>query len=169
MAVAHKNLALLAGCAISFYDNFFDMPENARKAFRQYCIEGVSDEEWDGHVSQFRYMLAEVPADRLKKAVFEDGKIQEPERFSAYSGFQDFFADEKQYRPEPTYQDERWPVFLSGWAAEPFEDGWNRFWHYTARGDETIPCIALLDAKMPYDEKQWRECVEELGREYNVI
>lgn len=91
-------------------------------------------ERWDD--VRFGYM--EVPTKELIDCVMQD---------QDFSGDADYYTAAKKpgFDADWEYDAPTWPVILSPFPEETFQDGWTRFYRYCEIGAETVPCLWYCD------------------------
>lgn len=136
---------------------FKDLPPESQLALIQYmALDGSAwdylHENFEGNQSiiapyikkygKKKFGIVTIPMDDLKKLVMECGDLK---HHSSFAEYHEWYCNGGGI---PNYDEKKkpWPVIISSFNDEAFEDGWHRFHCYVRQDRKEIPCLYYPDA-----------------------
>jgi len=118
---------------------FSDLPIDSQQAIRVYCEEGFElEEEFLKHISNYSFLVAEIPTDICTEAVMnrDGGEL--------HGDFYEYNGPAETWINAVDHGNSRWPCILSNFDDELLQDGWHRFYGYIKAGHSTIKVLAFI-------------------------
>lgn len=81
-----------------------------------------------------------IPMQELTDSILADESIVENFRDRSFQQYHEWYISNNPHMPSHN-TDCLWPVILSSFEDETFEDGWHRFHDYYRKGVKVVPCV----------------------------